>query len=145
MSRPASAQASATHAPPPPEDDAIATRLLAGRRPPMPTNAAAISTISSRSLLSITPYFANSARYSASLPFAAVCAAIARAPASEAPSRLTISGTPARSALAAARSNVAMFLMSSISISTAAVLPSSTTNSAKSLAVRHASLPVVMM
>jgi hypothetical protein len=29
-------------------------------------------------LLSITPYFANSARYSASLPRAAVCAAIAR-------------------------------------------------------------------
>ena len=31
MSRPASAQASATQAPPPPEDDAIATRLLAGK------------------------------------------------------------------------------------------------------------------
>src|SRR5436305_1172256 len=78
ISRPANAQASATQAPPPPEDDAIATRLLAGSRLPMPTKAAAISTISSRSLLSITPYFLKSARYSASLPFAAVCAAIAR-------------------------------------------------------------------
>ena len=35
MSRPASAQASATHAPPPPEDDAIATRLVAASASPM--------------------------------------------------------------------------------------------------------------
>ena len=45
-----SAQASATQAPPPPEDVQMPTRLPAGRRVPMARNAAAISTISSRSL-----------------------------------------------------------------------------------------------
>ena len=93
MSRPASAQASATQAPPPPEDDADRD-AVAGRQPPAHVDERRrdIDHLVEVVALDHAVAFEQRAVFGVVAAAPPCARAIARAPASEAPSRLTISG-----------------------------------------------------